>query len=66
MREAFAMQKLLTFFQQKYKCISDTDVWNFNKMLTNEVVSFEQSAPDGSHKSSLTRVNTVCQTICIF
>ena len=35
------MQKLLTFFQQKYWRISDINVWNFNEMLTDEVVSFE-------------------------
>ena len=33
MREAFALQKLLTFYQQK----------NFNKTLTNDIVSFEQA-----------------------
>ena len=39
---AFAVQKLLTFFQQKIQhiCIS-LDV-NFNESLTNDVVSFEQ------------------------
>ena len=48
MREAFAvtfaLQKLLTlhFFNKKYWQISDTDVWNFNERLTNELVSFEQ------------------------
>ena len=56
MREPLAMQKLLTFFQQKilqcksfshffnkkYWCISHVNVINFNKMLTNDVVSFDQ------------------------
>ena len=39
---AFALQKLLTFFQQKFQhiCVS-LDV-NFNETLTNNVVSFEQ------------------------
>ena len=42
MREAFALQKLLPFFQQKYWHIWDISVWNFNESLTNDVVSFEQ------------------------
>ena len=33
MREAFALQKLLTFYQQNF----------FNKTLTNDIVSFEQA-----------------------
>ena len=55
---AFALQKLLTFFQQKISaylhitrckkfqhiCIS-LDA-NFNESLTNDVVSFEQLGPD--------------------
>ena len=43
---AFALQKLLTFFQQKiqYICVS-LDV-NFNESLTNDVVSFEQLGPE--------------------
>ena len=42
---AFAVQKLLTFFQQKFQniCVS-LDV-NFNESLTNDVVSFEQLGP---------------------
>ena len=43
----FALQKLLTFFQQKisaYLRVSP-DV-NFNESLTNDVVSFEQLGPD--------------------
>ena len=42
---AFALQKLLTFFQQKisaYLCIIDV---NFNDSLTNNIVSFEQLGP---------------------
>ena len=43
MREAFAMQKLLTVFQQKKNWpIYAINVWNFNEMLTNDIVSFEQ------------------------
>ena len=40
----FALQKLLTFFQQKisaYLCITRCD----NKSLTNDIVSFEQLGP---------------------
>ena len=40
------MQNLHTFFLQKYRCISDINIWNFNETLTNDVVSFEQPAPD--------------------
>ena len=43
---AFALQKLLTFFRQKYWRISDINVWNFNETLTNDVVSFEQPGPE--------------------
>ena len=49
---AFAVQKLLTFFQQKisaYLRITRYDV-NFNESLTNDVVSFEQLGPDGKKK----------------
>ena len=48
MREAFAMQKLLTFFKQKYQCIWDIYSWIFFIFfsLTNEVISFEQLGPD--------------------
>ena len=45
MREAFAVQKLLTLFQQKYWHISDINIWKFNISLTNDVVSFEQLGP---------------------
>ena len=43
---AFALQKLLTFFQQKknqHICVS-LDV-NFSESLTNDIVSFEQLGP---------------------
>ena len=46
MWEAFALQKLLTFFDKKYRHIWDINVWNFNKSLTNDVVSFEQPGPE--------------------
>ena len=42
MREAFAVQKLLSVFNKNYWRISDTHIQNVNKMLTNKVVSFEQ------------------------
>ena len=42
MWEAFALQKLLTFFNKKYWHILDI---NFNDKLTNDVVSFEQPGP---------------------
>ena len=45
MWEAFAVQKHLKFFRQKYWHIWDINVWNFNETLTNDVVSFEQLAP---------------------
>ena len=46
MKEAFAVQKLLTFFQQKYWRILDINIWNFDEMLTNDIVSFEQPVLD--------------------
>ena len=42
MRRAFALQKLLTFFDKKVWHFSDISIWNLNKMLTNDIVSFEQ------------------------
>ena len=41
MREACALQKLLSFFQH----ISDINIQNFKEMLTNDAVSFEQLGP---------------------
>ena len=46
MREAFALQKLLSFFPQKSWRIWNINIWNFNEMLTNDIVSFEQPGPD--------------------
>ena len=42
---AFALQKLLTFFQQKNQHICVSLIVNFNESLTNDVVSFEQLGP---------------------
>ena len=40
---AFALQKLLTFFQQKkFQHIRVSLDLNFNQSLTNDIVSFEQ------------------------
>ena len=44
-----AMQKLLTFFDKKYWRILDIKVSIFNKTLTNEFVSFEQSGSTQGH-----------------
>ena len=49
MREAFALQKLTFFHKKKYWHILDIKVWNFNKMLTNDVISFEQPGQDLCH-----------------
>ena len=43
---AFALQKLLTFFQQKISAYLRITRLNFNESLTNDVVSFEQLGPD--------------------
>ena len=65
MREAFAVQKLLTFFQQKYWHISDINVWNFKETLTNDVVSFEQTRLDSPFRSNLIWAYAVCYSIFI-
>ena len=41
---AFALQKLLTFFQQKISAYLPLDI-NFNKLLINHIVSSEQLGP---------------------
>ena len=51
MREAFALQKLLTFFQQKILALLDINVRNFKETLTNDVVSFEQPGPGKQTRS---------------
>ena len=43
---AFALQKLLRFFQQKISAYLRIIWCNFNELLTNDVVSFEQLGPD--------------------
>ena len=43
---AFALQKLLTFFSKKFQHICISLNVNFNELLTNNVVSFEQLGPD--------------------
>ena len=45
MREAFA-RHFSHFFNKKYWQIADINISNFNEMLTNDVVSFEQLGPD--------------------
>ena len=42
MWEAFALQKLLTYFQHKIMAYLSINILNFNETLTNDVVSFEQ------------------------
>ena len=42
---AFALQKLLTFFQQKFQHICVSLDLNFNESLTNDIISFEQLGP---------------------
>ena len=44
MREAFALQKLLTFFQQKILAYFKYQYLRFNERLTKDV-SFEQLGP---------------------
>ena len=40
-----ALQKLLTFFQQKHCQISDVNVGNFIETLSKDVVCLEQPGP---------------------
>ena len=40
------VQKLLTFFQQKFQYICVSLDVNFNESLANDIVSFEQLGPD--------------------
>ena len=46
MRKAFAMQKLLTFFQQKILAYLRYCPLNFTETLTYDIVSFEQLGPE--------------------
>ena len=41
------------FFNKKYWCNSDINIWNFNETLTNDVVSFEHRAQNGLMQTSL-------------
>ena len=50
---AFALQKLLTFFQQKISAYMRITRCKFNESLTNDIVSFEQPGP-GDQIFSLT------------
>ena len=43
---AFALQKLLTFFNKKIQHICVSLCVNFSESLTNDVISFEQLGPD--------------------
>ena len=40
------MQKILTFFQQKITVYKLYLLLNFNETLTDDVVNFEQNAPE--------------------
>ena len=42
---AFALQELLTFFNKKFQHICVSLDINFNELLTNDIVSFEQLGP---------------------
>ena len=46
MRVAFAVQKRLTFFQQKLLAYTCIRYLKFNETLTIDVVNFEQQGPD--------------------
>ena len=53
MREAFALQKPLTFFLNKnYWHIWEINFWKFKGTLTNDVFSFEQPGPAPQDKLS--------------
>ena len=56
---AFALQKLLTFFQQKISAYLRSLHVNFNESLTNDIVSFEQLGPDQGLKSQ-SRIYSSC------
>ena len=50
MREAFALQKILTFFREKILAYFRNS--NANEMLTNDIISFEQVSPDQFHRQN--------------
>ena len=56
MREAL-LQKLLTFFQQKYRHMWEINFWKFNETLTNDVISFEQLGPGSKYLLPTEKVN---------
>ena len=43
---AFALEKLLIFFQKKISAYLRITWWIFNESLTNDIISFEQLGPD--------------------
>ena len=45
--ESSFCKSFLYFLNKKYLHISDIYIWNFNEMLTKNVVSFEQPGSDG-------------------
>ena len=45
MREAFALQKLLTFLSRKNIGVFEILKFDINKTLTNDVIGFEQTGP---------------------
>ena len=54
---AFALQKLLTFFQQKFQHICVSFDIDFNESLTYDIDSFKQLAPAGLLEFVITRVD---------
>ena len=53
MRIAFAMLKLLTFFQQKMLAYLSYKRLKFNETLSNDVDSFEEPGPDCDYHTGL-------------
>ena len=47
------MQKLLTFFSKKFQYICVSLDVNFNELLTNDIVSFEQLGPEQESVGSI-------------
>ena len=43
---------------------SDIKVWNFNEMLTNDIVSFEQPGPENLTKVYTTAAKKVIPLFC--
>ena len=59
-REAFALQKLLIFFQQKILANLGYLHANFIERLTNDVVSFEQPGPGPKLYFGITKITDKC------